>query len=144
MSKRLPYFSYPDSLRYSNKHVIQKRNPQIDTNFIEMNFKFFFLNNEQKDHFKIYTLAVLFLFFWQRGLLEVLYDIFRLPLPVVAEEFIEALLSVGKYLEPVHAIILCIILFYKFEPFTVSSVLQIMSISTVSSQNSLSILKSPI
>lgn len=33
----------------------------------------------------------------QRGLLEVLYDIFRLPLPVVTEEFIEALLSVGKY-----------------------------------------------
>uniref|UniRef100_A0A8C4PAG8 RPTOR independent companion of MTOR complex 2 n=1 Tax=Dromaius novaehollandiae TaxID=8790 RepID=A0A8C4PAG8_DRONO len=30
----------------------------------------------------------------RRGLLEVLYDIFRLPLPVVAEEFIEALLSV--------------------------------------------------
>ncbi|XP_012892617.1 PREDICTED: rapamycin-insensitive companion of mTOR-like, partial [Dipodomys ordii] len=29
-----------------------------------------------------------------RGLLEVLYDIFRLPLPVVTEEFIEALLSV--------------------------------------------------
>uniref|UniRef100_A0A4W2FCR9 RPTOR independent companion of MTOR complex 2 n=2 Tax=Bos TaxID=9903 RepID=A0A4W2FCR9_BOBOX len=30
----------------------------------------------------------------RRGLLEVLYDIFRLPLPVVTEEFIEALLSV--------------------------------------------------
>ncbi|GAB0209149.1 rapamycin-insensitive companion of mTOR-like [Grus japonensis] len=30
----------------------------------------------------------------RQGLLEVLYDIFRLPLPVVAEEFIEALLSV--------------------------------------------------
>ncbi|KAM7076037.1 rapamycin-insensitive companion of mTOR isoform 5-T5 [Ciconia maguari] len=30
----------------------------------------------------------------RRGLLEVLYDIFRLPLPVIAEEFIEALLSV--------------------------------------------------
>uniref|UniRef100_A0A8B9J176 RPTOR independent companion of MTOR complex 2 n=1 Tax=Amazona collaria TaxID=241587 RepID=A0A8B9J176_9PSIT len=30
----------------------------------------------------------------RRGLLEVLYDIFRLPLPVNAEEFIEALLSV--------------------------------------------------
>uniref|UniRef100_A0A803XUS5 RPTOR independent companion of MTOR complex 2 n=1 Tax=Meleagris gallopavo TaxID=9103 RepID=A0A803XUS5_MELGA len=30
----------------------------------------------------------------RRGLLEVLYDIFRLPLPVVSEEFIEALLSV--------------------------------------------------
>ncbi|GAB0203087.1 rapamycin-insensitive companion of mTOR [Grus japonensis] len=29
-----------------------------------------------------------------RGLLEVLYDIFRLPLPVIAKEFIEALLSV--------------------------------------------------
>lgn len=73
-----------------------------------MNFKFFFLNNEQKDHFKIYTLAVLFLFFWQRGLLEVLYDIFRLPLPVVAEEFIEALLSVGKYLGVVHTGILSV------------------------------------
>lgn len=33
---------------------------------------------------------------FQRGLLEVLYDIFRLPLPVVTDEFIEALLSVGK------------------------------------------------
>ncbi|KAK4810577.1 hypothetical protein QYF61_007314 [Mycteria americana] len=31
---------------------------------------------------------------FQQGLLEVLYDIFRLPLPVVAEEFIEALLSI--------------------------------------------------
>nr|XP_020651309.1 rapamycin-insensitive companion of mTOR isoform X3 [Pogona vitticeps] len=30
----------------------------------------------------------------RRGLLEVLYDIFRLPLPIVTEEFIEALLSV--------------------------------------------------
>ncbi|EGW06634.1 Rapamycin-insensitive companion of mTOR [Cricetulus griseus] len=30
----------------------------------------------------------------RRGLLEVLYDIFRLPLPVVTDEFIEALLSV--------------------------------------------------
>uniref|UniRef100_A0A8C8EA23 RPTOR independent companion of MTOR complex 2 n=1 Tax=Otus sunia TaxID=257818 RepID=A0A8C8EA23_9STRI len=30
----------------------------------------------------------------RQGLLEVLYDIFRLPLPIVAEEFIEALLSV--------------------------------------------------
>ncbi|XP_072715008.1 rapamycin-insensitive companion of mTOR [Ciconia boyciana] len=30
----------------------------------------------------------------RQGLLEVLYDIFRLPLPVVAEEFIEALLSI--------------------------------------------------
>ncbi|XP_029434237.1 LOW QUALITY PROTEIN: rapamycin-insensitive companion of mTOR [Rhinatrema bivittatum] len=30
----------------------------------------------------------------RRGLLEVLYDIFRLPLPVVTEDFIEALLSV--------------------------------------------------
>ncbi|XP_039203875.1 rapamycin-insensitive companion of mTOR isoform X1 [Crotalus tigris] len=30
----------------------------------------------------------------RRGLLEVLYDIFRLPLPVVTEEFVEALLSV--------------------------------------------------
>ena len=38
-----------------------------------------------------------FFFYFQRGLLEVLYDIFRLPLPVVTEEFIEALLSVGKY-----------------------------------------------
>lgn len=44
--------------------------------------------------------------FLQRGLLEVLYDIFRLPLPVVAEEFIEALLSVGKYFEPLHTRIL--------------------------------------
>ena len=39
----------------------------------------------------------IFFFLLQRGLLEVLYDIFRLPLPVVTEEFIEALLSVGKY-----------------------------------------------
>lgn len=32
----------------------------------------------------------------QRGLLEVMYDIFRLPVPVVTQDFIEALLSVGE------------------------------------------------
>uniref|UniRef100_A0A8B9JD96 RPTOR independent companion of MTOR, complex 2b n=1 Tax=Astyanax mexicanus TaxID=7994 RepID=A0A8B9JD96_ASTMX len=34
----------------------------------------------------------------RRGLLEVLYDIFRLPVPVVTQDFIEALLSVGEIL----------------------------------------------
>ncbi|KFU85981.1 Rapamycin-insensitive companion of mTOR, partial [Chaetura pelagica] len=33
----------------------------------------------------------------RRGLLEVLYDIFRLPLPVIAEEFIEALLNPSRF-----------------------------------------------
>uniref|UniRef100_A0A8C2AMI7 RPTOR independent companion of MTOR, complex 2b n=1 Tax=Cyprinus carpio TaxID=7962 RepID=A0A8C2AMI7_CYPCA len=32
----------------------------------------------------------------RRGLLEVMYDIFRLPVPVVTQDFIEALLSVGE------------------------------------------------
>jgi len=32
----------------------------------------------------------------QRGLLEVMYDIFRLPVPVVTQDFLEALLSVGE------------------------------------------------
>lgn len=43
----------------------------------------------------------------QRGLLEVLYDIFRLPLPVVTEEFIEALLSVGKRSSALNLFICC-------------------------------------
>lgn len=32
----------------------------------------------------------------QKGLLEVLYEIFRLPVPIITEDFTEALLSVGK------------------------------------------------
>lgn len=32
----------------------------------------------------------------QKGLLEVLYEIFRLPLPIVTQDFTEALLSVGE------------------------------------------------
>lgn len=32
----------------------------------------------------------------QQGLLEVMYDIFRLPVPVATQDFIEALLSVGE------------------------------------------------
>lgn len=33
----------------------------------------------------------------QKGLLEVIYDIFRLPMPVATADFIEALISVGGY-----------------------------------------------
>lgn len=32
----------------------------------------------------------------QKGLLEVLYEIFRLPVPIVTQDFTEALLSVGE------------------------------------------------
>lgn len=35
-------------------------------------------------------------FHLQKGLLEVLYEIFRLPVPIVTEDFMEALLSVGE------------------------------------------------
>lgn len=31
----------------------------------------------------------------QKGLLEVLYDIFRLPVPIITQDFTEAVLSVG-------------------------------------------------
>lgn len=33
----------------------------------------------------------------QKGLLEVMYEIFRLPMPVATADFIEALVSVGGY-----------------------------------------------
>lgn len=32
----------------------------------------------------------------QKGLMEVLYEIFRLPVPIVTQDFTEALLSVGE------------------------------------------------
>lgn len=32
----------------------------------------------------------------QKGLMEVLYEIFRIPLPIVTQDFTEALLSVGE------------------------------------------------
>lgn len=32
----------------------------------------------------------------QKGLLEVLYEIFRLPVPIITQDFTEALLSVGE------------------------------------------------
>lgn len=38
----------------------------------------------------------------QKGLLEVMYDIFWLPMPVATADFIEALISVGGYNVTVH------------------------------------------
>jgi len=41
-------------------------------------------------------LSALMCFVLQKGLLEVLYDIFRLPVPIITQDFTEGLQSVGK------------------------------------------------
>lgn len=46
---------------------------------------------------KYYTFTLYLVFPLQKGLLEVLYEIFRLPVPIATQDFTDALLSVGEF-----------------------------------------------
>lgn len=64
-----------------------------DTEILEMLFECW--QNAASVVLNVYLIALMW-YALQKGLLEVLYEIFRLPVPIVTQDFTEALLSVGE------------------------------------------------
>lgn len=62
-----------------------------DTEILEMLFECW----QMQLVLNVYLIALMW-YALQKGLLEVLYEIFRLPVPIVTQDFTEALLSVGE------------------------------------------------